>query len=105
MDNFIDDGDDAHRTVSKTKNLKTPGKTISDRQAKKEWDAKKTALAESFIKLLDEELNNGGVAKYYENRGGIKLIWNPKLRKTAGKAKLVKGTIELSEKVITDERE
>ncbi|KAF8250191.1 hypothetical protein K440DRAFT_619659 [Wilcoxina mikolae CBS 423.85] len=108
MDDFIDDGDDAPRTVSKTnKNMKTPrktpGKTVSERQAKKEWDARKTALAESFIKLLDKELNDGGVAKYYEDRGGIKLVWNSNFRRTAGRARLVKGTIELSNKVITDE--
>ncbi|KAF8541901.1 SprT-like family-domain-containing protein [Trichophaea hybrida] len=108
MDDFIDDGDDAPRTVSKTnKNVKTPGKTpgktVSERQAKKEWDARKTSLAESFIKLLDKELNDGGVAKYYEDRGGIKLVWNSNFRRTAGRARLVKGTIELSNKVITNE--
>ena len=113
MDDFIDDDDDDGygriRAVPKPKALKTPAKTPDatafGRQSKKEWDARKTALAESFVRLMDGELTDGGVAKYYENRGGIKLDWNSKLIKTAGRAKLVRGTIELSNKVITDERE
>lgn len=112
MDDFIEDDDDGYggiRRVPKPKALKTPAKTprttTFDRQSKREWDARKTALAQSFVQLMDSELTDGGVTKYYGNRGGIKLDWNSKLLKTAGRAKLVKGTIELSNKVITDERE
>lgn len=77
--------------------------SAADRKSKRDWDSRKNELAESFIQELDREINNGEVGCYYNNHGGITLEWNSKLRTTAGRAKLVKGVIELSGKVITCE--
>lgn len=89
------------RTVTKPKAAKTVGK--SNFAAKREFEAKKEALAESFVRKLDRMICDGAVGKFHESRGGIRVEWNPKLRTTAGRARLSKGIIELSTKVITDE--
>jgi predicted SprT family Zn-dependent metalloprotease len=111
LDDFIEYDDDP-RTQPKTP--KTPKRSsrrdtlpsltpAQQKAQKRDFNAKKVALSENFIRQLDQELTNNAVEAYYAPHGGIKVQWSSRLRTTAGRAKLVKGTIELSEKVITDE--
>jgi hypothetical protein len=104
-DDWIVNDDDRYRTPGK-RTTKTPAKapgTVA-RAAKKDWDARKNALAVQFVKDMDRKIEDGAAGKYYADKGGIKLEWNPKLRTTAGRALMNKGVIELSPKVITTER-
>ena len=89
------------KVVKQSKVAKTPGKPA--RATKREFEFKKEALAESFIQELDRKICDGAVGKFHEIRGGLKVEWNPKLQTTAGRARMGKGIIELSTRVITDE--
>jgi hypothetical protein len=102
-DNWIVN-DDQYRTPRKTgtkPTKKAPGTVV--RALKKDWEAKKNAMAWKFVQDMDREVEDGAVGKYYADKGGIRLEWNPRLRTTAGRALMVSGVIELSPKVITSE--
>jgi hypothetical protein len=90
--------------------------------AKRAFELKKNALAENFLKELDDRITSGKVAELAASGGGVKIIWSKKLNSTAGRAnwrrectrkrtadgveeKVYKhiANIELAEKVIDDE--
>lgn len=94
------------------------------RAQRKDFAARKHALAESFVTELDTTITNGRVIELSSATGGIKLIWSKTLKTTAGRAnwrreqvRLRTGplpsdtrteihhhcSIELAEKVIDDE--
>lgn len=94
------------------------------RAQRKEFAARKHALAEDFITELDTSITNGHITELSNKTGGIKLVWSKTLKTTAGRAnwrreqvRLRIGplpsdtrteirhhcSIELAEKVIDDE--
>ena len=106
----------------------SPTKELKEKRAlKKSFDAKKKALAEQFLKNVDDKIAKGEVGLKCANTGGVKIVWSKTLRTTAGMAKwkldklrLPNGhvamgdheladlarhhaTIELSEKVVDNE--
>jgi len=85
------------RTVTKSKLGK------SNLAKKRDFEDRKVSLAKSFVQELDEKLCFGAVGIFHEDRGGIRVEWNKSLRTTAGRARMSKGIIELSTKVITNE--
>jgi predicted SprT family Zn-dependent metalloprotease len=92
-------------------------------QAKKDFAARKHALAESFLVELDDTITSGEIASLSASTGGVRLIWSKTLNSTAGRANWRRETtktrpspiapsvttqkhhasIELAEKVIDDE--
>ena len=106
----------------------SPTKELKEKRAlKKSFDAKKKALAEQFLKNIDDKIAKGEVGSKCANTGGVQIVWSKTLRTTAGMAKwkleklrLPNGhvamgdhelagqarhhaTIELSEKVVDSE--
>lgn len=94
------------------------------RAQRKDFAARKHAIAEAFITEVDMAITNGRIAELSSNTGGINLIWSKTLKTTAGRAnwrreqiRLRTGplptdtcveirhhcSIELAEKVIDDE--
>jgi predicted SprT family Zn-dependent metalloprotease len=94
------------------------------RAQRKDFAARKHAIAEAFIAEVDMTITNGRIAELSNNTGGIKLVWSKTLKTTAGRAnwrreqiRLRTGplpsdtrveirhycSIELAEKVIDDE--
>lgn len=98
-------------------------RTQAEVQAKKDFAARKHALAESFLAELDETITSGQIAALSASTGGVRLIWSKTLNSTAGRANWRRETtkarasptttvtttqkhhasIELAEKVIDDE--
>ncbi|MCJ1249445.1 hypothetical protein MMC30_006669 [Trapelia coarctata] len=67
--------------------LKSPAKKDKEALArKKQFEASKHALAEQFLKELDEAITAGQVAALAASTGGVKLVWSKKLTSTAGRA-------------------
>jgi predicted SprT family Zn-dependent metalloprotease len=58
----------------------------SPTKAKKDFDAIKQELAESFLEELDQKITEGKVAQLTAKTGGVKLIWSKTLTTTAGRA-------------------
>ncbi|CAZ83692.1 unnamed protein product [Tuber melanosporum] len=88
----------AQRSLFQTPNLMMPEGTIAPltpstmdlkekRALKKSFDAKKKALAEEFLKKVDDKIANGEVGSKCANTGGVQIIWSKTLRTTAGMAK------------------
>ncbi|KAF9769841.1 hypothetical protein IL306_012669 [Fusarium sp. DS 682] len=127
---FVNDWNDQHspRKLILPPVTKSPSKTSPKKEPKKEtkksFDARKHALAESFLSELDREITHGRIAKLAESTGGVKLVWTKTLNTTAGRASWRRETIrprrkedaaeveviyrhhasiELAEKVIDDE--
>ncbi|KAL5409748.1 hypothetical protein PMIN04_010911 [Paraphaeosphaeria minitans] len=94
------------------------------RAQRKDFAARKHAIAEAFIAEVDTAITNGRITELSSNTGGIKLVWSKTLKTTAGRAnwrreqiRLRTGplptdtrveirhycSIELAEKVIDDE--
>lgn len=94
------------------------------RAQRKDFAAKKHAIAETFLSELDETISQGRIGKLSHQTGGIKIVWSKTLKTTAGRAnwrreqlRLRTGplptdfkveirhhcSIELAEKVIDDE--
>ena len=102
---------------------KSPTKTSPKKETKKAFAARRHAIAEDFLRELDQEITQGRIAKLAESTGGVKIVWTKTLNTTAGRAnwrretirtKQADGTqlsvtykhhasIELAEKVIDDE--
>lgn len=102
---------------------KSPVKTSPKKETKKAFGARKHAIAEDFLRELDQEITQGRIAELAESTGGVKIVWSKTLNTTAGRAnwkretlrtKQADGTqvsvtykhhasIELAEKVIDDE--
>jgi len=111
------------------KKSELPSKKVSPsvagiRAQRKDFAARKHAMAEAFLAELDNNVANGRIAELCEATGGIKLVWSKTLKTTAGRAnwrreqiRLRTGplpsdlrieirhhcSIELAEKVIDDE--
>ncbi|KAA8906512.1 SprT-like family-domain-containing protein [Sphaerosporella brunnea] len=102
-DDWIVHDDDRYRTPRRSKAM-IPAKTpATSRVDKKEWEARKHDMALQFIQEMDRKIENGAVGKYYACQGGLRLEWNQSLRTTAGRARMTRGIIELSPKIITGE--
>jgi predicted SprT family Zn-dependent metalloprotease len=98
-------------------------RTQAEVQAKKDFAARKHAMAESFLKELDETITSGQIAALSASTSGVRLIWSKTLNSTAGRANWRRETvktrssptspatitqkhhasIELAEKVIDDQ--
>ncbi|KAF4453733.1 hypothetical protein F53441_3626 [Fusarium austroafricanum] len=127
---FVNDWNDQHspRKLLLPPVTKSPRKASPKKEPKKEtkksFDARKHALAESFLAELDHEITQGRIAELAESTGGVKLVWTKTLNTTAGRASWRRETsrttrkadgaelsathkhhasIELAEKVIDDE--
>lgn len=119
---FLPSSESASPTSSPKKSSPTK-RTQSEAQAKKDFAARKHALAESFLAELDEVITSGQIAALSASTGGVRLIWSKTLNSTAGRANWRRETtksrpsptspsittqkhhasIELAEKVIDDE--
>jgi len=73
---------------SKTRSpTKTPAKKDKEAIArKKAFETSKHALAEEFLKELDDTITSGQVSALAASTGGVKLVWSKKLNSTAGRA-------------------
>ncbi|KAI9368743.1 SprT-like family-domain-containing protein [Aspergillus egyptiacus] len=91
------DSDSIKSKPSETKtNAKTPSKTALKRAEmeakkaamarKKEFDSKKAALAEDFLKVLDDAVSGGEVQRRAAATGGVRILWSKTLQTTAGRA-------------------
>jgi predicted SprT family Zn-dependent metalloprotease len=116
---------DDHRDPPPKKSVMQIIKTNKEVAAKRKlFLAQREALAESFLKELDERITSGRISELAASTGGVKIVWNKGLLTTAGRAnwkrQLVRrplstsdqasepqyhhhATIELAEKVIDDE--
>ncbi|RDW73796.1 hypothetical protein BP5796_07238 [Coleophoma crateriformis] len=63
------------------------------REAKKAFSQTKHALAESFLKELDDAITDGQISHLAASTGGVKIIWSKKLNTTAGRANWRRETI------------
>ncbi|UNI17293.1 hypothetical protein JDV02_003648 [Purpureocillium takamizusanense] len=121
------DGWNEQHSPQKAPNLRlapSPAKERREKAAeKKSFDARKVALAEDFLRQLNEKIADGKISELAKPTGGVKLIWTKTLNTTAGRAnwkretirtKQTDGTIiavnhmhhasiELAEKVIDDD--
>lgn len=94
----VNDWNDQH---SPQKVLKSPGKSKlpgkcspcklaspSKEEAKlrQQFQATKHALAEEFLKELDQKITSGKIAEMTANTGGVKVVWSKSLSTTAGRA-------------------
>jgi len=113
------------QSPSKNKTTNTSSPSVAELRAqRKDFAARKHAIAEAFLAEVDNTITNGRIAELSESTGGIKLIWSKTLKTTAGRAnwrreaiRLRMGplpsdinttyrhhcSIELAEKVIDDE--
>lgn len=110
---------------TKKLSVNTSSPTVAELRAqRKDFEARKHAIAEAFILELDSTITSGRITELSNKTGGIKLIWSKILKTTAGRAnwrreqaRLRTGplpsdicveirhhcSIELAEKVIDDE--
>jgi predicted SprT family Zn-dependent metalloprotease len=119
---FLPSSESTSPTSSPKKSSPTK-RTSAEVQAKKDFAARKHALAESFLSELDQTITSGQIAVLSASTGGVRLIWSKTLNSTAGRANWRRETtktrasptspatvtqkhhasIELAEKVIDDE--
>lgn len=93
----VDDWNDQHspRKVSLPPINKSPFKRSPNKAAKKSFAIEKHALAEAFIRELDEEITEGKIGELAASTGGVKIIWSRTLNTTAGRANWKKETIQM----------
>ncbi|PWW72124.1 hypothetical protein C7212DRAFT_287225 [Tuber magnatum] len=66
----------------------SPTKDLKEKRAlKKSFDAKKKAIAEEFLKRIDDKIAKGEVGLKCASTGGVQIVWSKTLRTTAGVAK------------------
>ena len=119
---FLPSSESTSPTSSPKKSSPTK-RTQAEVQAKKDFAARKHALAEAFLVELDNTITSGQIATLSASTGGVRLIWSKTLNSTAGRANWRRETIktrpsptsptttmqkhhasiELAEKVIDDE--
>jgi predicted SprT family Zn-dependent metalloprotease len=75
---------DEDPSTPRANKLQSPVK--ANLKAKKDFDATKQDLAESFLAELDQRITNNKVAELTASTGGVKLIWSKTLTTTAGRA-------------------
>ena len=73
-----------------------------------DFNVEKVYTAKEFFRELDKKLTGGQIGDLTACTGGVKILWNKRLTKTAGLADCKRGlypsaTIELSEKIIDDQ--
>jgi len=116
--------DDASTSpTSSPRKAQSPSKrTKAELDAKKDWEARKHRIAETFLSELDRTITDGQVQELAKSTGGVRFIWSKMLNSTAGRANWKRETtktrqpdgtvsvvhkhhasIELAEKVIDDE--
>lgn len=115
---FTPDSGSTSPTSSPKKSSSPTKRSTADIQAKKDFSARKHALAEAFLAELDQTITTGQIASLSASTGGVRLLWNKTLNSTAGRANWRRETsrsqsaptthkhhasIELAEKVIDDE--
>lgn len=103
--------------------VKSPAKASPRKEDKKAFESKKHAIADSFLRELDEEITQGKISQLADSTGGVKIVWTKTLNTTAGRANWRReairtkqsdgkqisvvykhhASIELAEKVIDDE--
>jgi predicted SprT family Zn-dependent metalloprotease len=93
-----------------------------ERAAKAAWVAGKDKFAQDFFLELDEKLSSGEISRLAKSTGGVKIIWNSRLKSSAGQAKWKRAqisrgtnelppvyehhaTIELADKVVINEEQ
>ena len=100
----------------------SPVKSKEAREMKKAWDVRKKKMAQEFLDELDKTIAEGKISEMAAATGGIQIIWNKKLKTTAGRANWKRekirdlqpdkstrtwfkhtANVELAEKVIDDE--
>lgn len=80
---------------SPKKSSSSPNKrTAAEVRAKKDFAARKHALAESFLAELDQTITSGQIASLSASTGGVRLIWSKTLNSTAGRANWRRETIK-----------
>jgi len=119
---FLPSSESTSPTSSPKKSSPTK-RSPAEVQAKKDFAARKHALAKSFLVELDETITSGQIATLSASTGGVRLVWSKTLNSTAGRANWRRETIknrpsptspatatqkhhasiELAEKVIDDE--
>ncbi|KAI9150153.1 HMG box-containing protein C19G7.04 [Paramyrothecium foliicola] len=120
----VNDWNDKHspsKPIFAPKAIGSPIKMSPSKQQKKLFIESRQAMAEDFLKELDEQITQGRIAELAESTGGVRLVWSKTLNTTAGRAnwkreairsKQESGTttqhrhhanIELAEKVIDSE--
>jgi predicted SprT family Zn-dependent metalloprotease len=110
-------------TTSSPKKSSPMKRSQAEVQAKKDFAARKHAIAEAFLIELDQTITSGQIAALSASTGGVRLVWSKTLNSTAGRANWRRETvkirssptepattkqkhhasIELAEKVIDDE--
>jgi predicted SprT family Zn-dependent metalloprotease len=120
---FLPSSESTFPTSSPKKSSPTK-RSSAEVQAKKDFAARKHALAESFLAELDDTITSGQIAALSASTGGVRILWSKTLNSTAGRANWRRETtrtrasptapattttqkhhasIELAEKVIDDE--
>ncbi|KAJ4290954.1 hypothetical protein N0V90_010150 [Kalmusia sp. IMI 367209] len=75
------------RSPTKKASVDDSSPTVADLRAqRKDFAARKHAMAEAFLSELDKTITNGRVIELSSATGGIKLIWSKTLKTTAGRA-------------------
>ncbi|KAF2170571.1 hypothetical protein M409DRAFT_19389 [Zasmidium cellare ATCC 36951] len=79
--------EDQSPSTSPKKLLQSPSKrTKADLAAIKDFNARKVALAESFLHELDQTITQGRIQSLSASTGGVQLLWSNTLNSTAGRA-------------------
>ncbi|KAG9230421.1 SprT-like family-domain-containing protein [Amylocarpus encephaloides] len=90
-----DEGSEGNLLFSPTKMSPVKQDRVT-KYAKKAFEQKKHALADSFLAELDDKITNGRISELAGSTGGVKIIWNKKLNSTAGRANWKRETIKSS---------
>ncbi|KAK6349995.1 hypothetical protein TWF696_006247 [Orbilia brochopaga] len=63
---------------------KTPAPRTVERLRRKDFEANRDQFAKDYLKLLDDTVNDGAVARLTANCGGLQLVWTNAKQTTAG---------------------
>ena len=74
------------RATSPTKYRNPQPSAGETRAARKDFDARKEALAESFLQQLDARITDNKIGALTASTGGVRIVWSNKLNSTAGRA-------------------
>ncbi|KAM0716989.1 hypothetical protein Q7P37_006841 [Cladosporium fusiforme] len=92
---FNRDQESTSPTSSPKKPSSSPTKrNTAEVKAKKEFAARKHALAEEFLEELDRTITSGQIASLSASTGGVRLVWSKTLNSTAGRANWRRETIK-----------
>ena len=96
-----DDSDPSPPSSPLKSHLKSPIKSPYKKDKaellrKKDFEASKHGVADTFLKELDHRIASGRIAGFTAATGGIKIIWSKKLNSTAGRANWRRETLRPS---------